>query len=309
MIRIESKIVPVIILEKGDKQEDVKDTFAYIIGRNGAFIKKENCLYSGVVKTDKADFLEDVKPVIKLNFTKLQKKMFQSIISFFKDVYKRDSSEATVLLYFSLEQKKWVWGVPKQENSGGSSSYKTDTMKFVDGETVTDRISPDFKLAGSIHSHASMGAFHSGTDDKDEVNFDGLHITIGNIPTEVSYAVRWMLSGQEMKGSIAEAVEDSALQEPFPKEVMEMCRAKTYGAQFMEDGYALGEHYGEGGFRGGFSCSSPGFNRGHFKDELVDVENRLTARDMSAAVEAEAHGFQFLGDISSWFMVRPEVQV
>jgi len=51
-----------------------------------------------------------------------------------------------------------------------------------------------FELFGTIHSHAGISAFHSGTDDRDEIHFDGLHITVGNLdkPSR-SYACRWML--------------------------------------------------------------------------------------------------------------------
>jgi hypothetical protein len=38
---------------------------------------------------------------------------------------------------------------------------------------------PGYIYVGDIHSHASMSAFHSGVDDKDDG--DGIHITVGDL--------------------------------------------------------------------------------------------------------------------------------
>jgi hypothetical protein len=60
--------------------------------------------------------------------------------------------------------------VPMQSASAAHASYEGAEKRA------------GWQCAGTIHSHASMSAFHSGTDDKDEESFDGVHITIGRIP-------------------------------------------------------------------------------------------------------------------------------
>jgi hypothetical protein len=39
-------------------------------------------------------------------------------------------------------------------------------------------------MVGTIHSHCDFSAFHSGTDERDEATFDGLHLTFGNVNRE-----------------------------------------------------------------------------------------------------------------------------
>gem|GEM_PF-7129334 len=81
--------------------------------------------------------------------------------------------------------QQWQIAVPLQSVRGLRVSYDLSTLPPA----------PEgFELFGTIHSHAGISAFHSGTDDRDEIHFDGLHITVGNLdkPSR-SYACRWML--------------------------------------------------------------------------------------------------------------------
>jgi len=81
-------------------------------------------------------------------------------------------SEAIVLLFYNKEKKTYKVYVPEQEVSAAHCSYKIEkTIK-------------DYMLIGSIHSHASMSAFHSGVDVDDEEKFDGIHITVGKVDEE-----------------------------------------------------------------------------------------------------------------------------
>ncbi len=93
----------------------------------------------------------------------------QQVINFFKAVYKEHSAEAIVLLFYNQETEQHEIIVPVQEVSGGAAEY--DKGIIVEG----------YNMIGTIHSHASMSAFHSGVDDDDEKSFDGLHITFGNM--------------------------------------------------------------------------------------------------------------------------------
>lgn len=84
-------------------------------------------------------------------------------------------------------------------------------------------------LCGTIHSHSSFGAFHSGVDDNDEIHFDGVHITIGNVNTKYSYSSRIMAGGAEIKidledlleeGETLKKIEKYARSMPFDKELV-----------------------------------------------------------------------------------------
>lgn len=77
---------------------------------------------------------------------------------------------------------KWKIVVPKQVVSG--VRVKADLTKCIDIETGEQykQFPPQGWLhAGSSHSHNTMDAFFSSTDDKSELTVPGLHIVVGNI--------------------------------------------------------------------------------------------------------------------------------
>lgn len=73
--------------------------------------------------------------------------------------------------------------VPFQE-VGGASVRVNDFQKSVDlisGEELTSYPPVGWIPVGSSHSHNTMSAFFSGTDDKFELSDPGLHIVVGSI--------------------------------------------------------------------------------------------------------------------------------
>lgn len=149
-----------------------EDETCYIVAKGGIFLKKKLDLIESLTPVDKISFLEDIPNYAKLNISKIPKKLFGDILSLFREVYRLYKSEVAVLLYYNKDKKTFKVHVPEQEVSFASVSYKGNhTIK-------------DFILVGSIHSHSSMGAFHSGTDTSDEEKFDGIHFTIGKVDKE-----------------------------------------------------------------------------------------------------------------------------
>lgn len=146
-----------------------EDETCYIIAKGGIYLKKKLDLIESLTPVDKISFLEDIPTFAKINIPLISTKMFGNILSFFKEVYKLYKSEAIVLLFYNKNKKSYKIFAPSQEVSRASLSY--DSTK-----TIKDHI-----LIGSIHSHGSMSAFHSGTDVGDEAKFDGIHLTIGKV--------------------------------------------------------------------------------------------------------------------------------
>jgi len=149
-----------------------KDETCYIIAKSGIYLKKKLDLIESLTPVDKISFLEDIPTFAEMNISMIPKNYFINIIAFFKEVYKLYKSEAGVLLYYNRSKRSYKIHVPKQEASGASLSYKAD-------DVFKDHI-----LIGSIHSHGNMTAFHSSTDVGDELNFDGIHFTVGKITSE-----------------------------------------------------------------------------------------------------------------------------
>jgi hypothetical protein len=157
---------PIYLYEGNELPED---EICYLIAKQGIFLKKKVGLVESLTKVDKISILNELKPWAKMSLPKISGPQMGKIISFFKAVVAEFSGEANVFLYYNEAENKYALAIPKQEVSGAACDYE---------EAVGI---PGYDLVGTIHSHARMSAFHSGTDDKDEKHFDGLHITIGQL--------------------------------------------------------------------------------------------------------------------------------
>jgi PRTRC genetic system protein A len=93
-----------------------------------------------------------------LNVPKIPATLLDMTLSFFRKIYDKHSSEVFLQYFYDEKSKEYLLHCPKQKVSGASVSYERDE-KFETREKI---------LVFEIHSHGSMGAFFSGTDDKDE---------------------------------------------------------------------------------------------------------------------------------------------
>jgi len=131
--------------------------------------------------------------------------------AFFRAVYQKHRAEAVVFLYFSPHDGGiWRFVAPEQEVTAGGLKW-----------TSPGPPPAGWYLAGSFHSHGSMGAFHSGTDDHDELGWDGVHVTIGkiNLP-HPEYAASLVIGGSRVKIDIEDIVEPAKPVE-FPSSWLE----------------------------------------------------------------------------------------
>jgi len=150
---------------------------------------------------------------------KIEKDHFVSIMRFFRDVYDKHQSESAVLLLVNAEAKRFIpLFVVNFDISGGAVHYiqptpdhtsariqevlKDEKLLAIHNQVMEDYnklYEAGYRIYGTIHSHCNFNAFHSGVDQADEVKFDGLHITIGNVRSNWSYAQRYMMRGYEKK--------------------------------------------------------------------------------------------------------------
>lgn len=82
--------------------------------------------------------------------------------------------------------------VPVQQVDAASVRVKSfdKAIDIITGETVTSYPPDGWTPCGSSHSHNTMAAFFSGTDDKYELGDPGLHIVVGSIDSQkMSYAL------------------------------------------------------------------------------------------------------------------------
>lgn len=155
--------------EKTDLPED--DIF-YIVAKEGIFLKKKLGIMESIAPVKNVSTLQSIASYARMHINKIPSTTFAKIVDFFKKVYQQFHGEAIVLLFYNEETGKYRIVPPHQKVSGAALQYNRGVS--IEGWT----------MIGTIHSHGSMSAFHSGTDHDDEETFDGLHITVGYVTND-----------------------------------------------------------------------------------------------------------------------------
>jgi hypothetical protein len=184
----------------------------------------DNHLYKGLVKVGEEE-VELKEGLFEIKIPKIPYDTVDQIHSFFEMVHDRYQAEAIVLLWHNFKNHEWGIEVPKQEVSGGSADYtrkQKDTAMFE---------SNGYTLVGTVHSHGQMGAFHSGVDDKDEFNFDGVHITIGRINTGPEFACRFIMKDTAYEMKPEECMEMKEVKPRCPKDWLDKVKEYKYEAK------------------------------------------------------------------------------
>jgi len=150
----------------------------FLIGKKGAYIYKNSHFGRIIRPVDELPTLSDLlddngKPtpaILWATLPKMPQELFGKALSFFASVWHKQHTEAMVDITWSEKQGYRLF-VPKQKASGG----------HVECQRKAEHYEQDSRIVGTIHSHCNFSAFHSGTDESDAKEHDGLHITLGNV--------------------------------------------------------------------------------------------------------------------------------
>jgi PRTRC genetic system protein A len=140
--------------------EDCKKKVCYVLQGHGLWEVRKNRLgtfTSQVEKFQVPGLIADLEESWELNVPRIPAKILVQIVSFFRKIHRSLNSEVFVQVFYDWEKKEYFPHVPQQTVSGASVRY---TNEFEDDAGKT--------LVFEIHSHNTMGAFFSGTDDADE---------------------------------------------------------------------------------------------------------------------------------------------
>lgn len=186
--------------EEGFSVSQITEDLAYVVDSTGWKLFKRNGVSIALVAIEKLSGAEALSPHINFKAKKMPFSLLEKVIAFFKEVYRKYQSEAVGYLYYSAADGAWDFVVPKQSASAAHADYEGAPQRR------------GWKCAGTIHSHGSMSAFHSGTDDADEEFFDGLHITIGRCDQlNVEFSTSLVVNGQRQMLEIWDVVADFSM--------------------------------------------------------------------------------------------------
>ena len=183
-----------LIKEVHYKGQKMKKDVIYLTSK-GAFQLVETKLLTYVDEIKNYVSEEEVleKHLIQCKINKVPFKVINLVWNFLRVIYDKTKTEVAVMLWYNPIKDDWKVEVPEQVCSGASVNYDRSTpeARKLNKKLVT----AGYILAGTIHSHAGMTAFHSGTDDKDELQFDGLHMTMGNFNLKAQSFSQRLITG------------------------------------------------------------------------------------------------------------------
>jgi PRTRC genetic system protein A len=135
---------------------------------------------------------EDIgKSTVQLHVPKIPERIYNQIKSFFRDIADRmNDAEAFAQIYYDTRENKYIVHVPEQTVSKASVRY--------DAEKNLNEIDRDrYIFVFEVHSHNTMNAFFSGTDngDEKETKFYGVMGKIKDSVIDEKY--RFMVNGKE----------------------------------------------------------------------------------------------------------------
>jgi hypothetical protein len=145
------------------------DPFYTVMGSNGPALMKKTLYGRALVPIKSIDYLPKITPLLWSDIPKVPTSILSEVWAFFRHVWETRHSEAMV--YLTHKDDTYRVFVPRQEASVG----------HVNARLKAEHIAEGWMVAGTIHSHCNFGAFHSGTDEGDAEDHDGLHITIGHV--------------------------------------------------------------------------------------------------------------------------------
>ena len=120
---------------------------------------------------------------------KLAPELWHQVLSFFRWTYKEHQSECQVRLYVNMKLNRWAaWAFPQAARTGMTARelpvQETPEKAKERFASWQSEPSDDWLYFGTVHHHCSSSAFQSGTDEQNEWNQDGLHITVGRMDAE-----------------------------------------------------------------------------------------------------------------------------
>jgi len=167
------------------------DSTAYVISKEGLLCRVTNDLgtFWRPVKEIPALPSANVTPA-RLHFKKIPKKQLDMILTFFKDVYTKFGTESMARIYETSDGNRFT-DAPPQTVTSASVDHKDNRKE---------------KIVLDIHSHGSMDAFFSNTDDNDENAFRFFGVA-GDVDSTLKLLFRLKFGEVELEVKVSDVFE------------------------------------------------------------------------------------------------------
>lgn len=166
-------------------------------------------------------------PKWQLLIPKMPGSMYAQILSLFRHFTVRQkmdrTTEAMTQIYWDNNKREYFINIPDQEVTGAHVTFRFDNN---DPRCFQEGVYKVF----DIHSHNTMGAFFSGTDDRDETAWDQFFGVIGTISANSHTAkFRFGINGSFQEIDRDELIDMSTFTEDaeFPEEWLERIKFPT----------------------------------------------------------------------------------
>lgn len=160
--------------------------------------------YPGLMNTKSKSYITRVESEVKYIGPKIPPHVWHQVLSFFKWTYDTTKSESQVRLFHDPVDNTWIaWAFPQEAKTGM-------TAREIPGDGHDKQRSElphsgELTLFGTVHHHCDAGAFQSGTDENNEKNQAGLHITVGKMDeAKHDLHVRFYLGGVKYEPDMSE---------------------------------------------------------------------------------------------------------
>lgn len=134
--------------------------------------------YTGPIRTILNQVPED-QQVLHWKKAKIPFGTWLQIVAFMKWSYDDTKAEAQLRLFYNEETDEWKPVVYPQYKGTGLYTEEAKEHELRDVALAEVPVSEGWTEAGTVHHHCTISAFQSATDLKDEIEKNGLHITLG----------------------------------------------------------------------------------------------------------------------------------
>jgi hypothetical protein len=170
------------------------------------------CEFSHEISKSTVDF--------KWTGPKLDPEEWNQVLAFFRWTHEEHNSESQVRFFVNALTREWrAWAFPQKARTGSTSEELDTSEAKIQRAQFPD--TEGWLYWGTAHHHMSMSAFQSNTDERNEQNQDGLHLTVGSMNASTyDLHSRMYISGYKISPDLSWFWDVGPILEGIPKKFL-----------------------------------------------------------------------------------------